>query len=89
MQPLRNLPRRCAPRWGSALPLVRQQAGLRPKPRGGRPLIGPLTDAPHVFVASGHYKNGVLLGPITGQIVARWIAEGTPGRDMSRFVPER
>ena len=74
---------------GRNLPLVRQQAGLRPKPRGGRPLIGPLTDTPRVFVASGHYKNGVLLGPITGQIIARWIAEGTPGRDMRRFAPER
>ena len=74
---------------GRCLPLSRQQAGLRPKPRGGRPLIGPLTDAPRVFVASGHYKNGVLLGPITGQIVAHWIAEGTPGRDMRRFAPER
>ncbi len=74
---------------GRCLPLVRQQAGLRPKPRGGRPLIGPLTAAPRVFVASGHYKNGVLLGPITGQIVARWIVEGTPGRDMRRFAPER
>ena len=69
------------------MPLVRQQAGLRPKPQGRRPLIGPLTDAPRVFVASGHYKNGVLLGPITGQIVARWIAEGTPERDMGRFAP--
>ena len=74
---------------GRPLPLSRQQAGLRPKPRGGRPLIGPLTDAPRVFVAAGHYKNGVLLGPITGQIVARWIAAGTPGRDMRRFAPER
>ncbi len=75
--------------FGRCLPLSRQQAGLRPKPRGGRPLIGPLTNAPRVFVASGHYKNGVLLGPITGQIVARWIAEGTPGRDMRCFAPER
>lgn len=74
---------------GRPLPLSRQQAGLRPKPRGGRPLIGPLTDAPRVFVATGHYKNGVLLGPITGQIVACWIAAGTPGRDMRRFAPER
>lgn len=74
---------------GRCLPLSRQQAGLRPKPRGGRPLIGPLIATPRVFVAAGHYKNGVLLGPITGQIVARWIAAGTPGRDMRRFAPER
>ena len=74
---------------GRTLPLLSQWAGLRPKAKGGRPLIGPLHAAPQVFVASGHYKNGVLLGPITGQIVARWIAEGIPGRDMSRFTPER
>jgi glycine oxidase len=71
------------------LPLIGQRAGLRPKPKSGRPLIGPLQDAPQVFVASGHYKNGVLLGPITGQIVARWIVEGAPDRDMSGFAPER
>jgi glycine oxidase len=69
--------------------LVEQRAGLRPKPRGGRPLIGPLRDHPAVFVATGHYKNGVLLGPITGQVIAGWIAEGKPPRDMSYFAPER
>lgn len=74
---------------GRDLPLVSQRAGLRSKPKNGRPLIGPLQVAPNIFIASGHYKNGVLLGPITGQIVARWIAEGVPGRDMSRFAPER
>ena len=72
-----------------SLPFLNQRAGLRAKPKNGRPLIGPLRDAPRIFVATGHYKNGVLLGPITGEIVAQWIAEGTPGRDMSRFAPER
>ncbi len=74
---------------GRDLPLVEQRAGLRPKPRGGRPLIGPLAATPRFFVASGHYKNGVLLGPISGKIIARWIVEGAPGRDMDRFEPER
>ncbi len=69
--------------------LVEQRAGLRPKPKGGRPLIGPLSDHPRVFVATGHYKNGVLLGPVTGQVVSEWIAEGRPSRDMSPFGPER
>ncbi len=74
---------------GGVLPFLSHRAGLRPKPKNGRPLIGPLQASPRFFVASGHYKNGVLLGPITGQIIARWIAEGVPGRDMSRFTPER
>ena len=69
--------------------LLEQRVGLRPKPKGGRPLIGPLRDNPRLFVASGHYKNGVLLGPITGRLVSRWIAIGDPGRDMSYFAAER
>ena len=68
---------------------LEQRAGLRPKPKGGRPLIGPLQEFPRIFAATGHYKNGVLLGPITGRIISEWIAEGKPGRDMSYFAPER
>ena len=67
---------------------INQRAGLRPKPRKGRPVIAPLEDMP-VFVASGHYKNGVLLGPITGQTVAAWILDGKPPRDMSHFAIAR
>lgn len=66
-----------------------QGAGLRAKPKAGRPMIGPLGGHPRVFIATGHYKNGVLMGPLTGQIVTRWILEGDPGRDMQPFVPER
>ncbi len=66
-----------------------QGAGLRAKPKAGRPMIGPLSDHPRVFIATGHYKNGVLMGPLTGQVVTRWLLTGDPGRDMEPFVPER
>lgn len=69
--------------------LCEQRAGLRPKPKGGRPLIGPMNEHPRVFVATGHYKNGVLMGPRTGQLVAHWMATGAPPQDMSYFAPER
>ena len=68
---------------------VEQRAGLRPKPRGGRPLIGPLSAHPRIFAATGHYKNGILLGPITGQLISEWIVEGRPSRDMSYFSVSR
>ena len=48
-------------------------------------MIGPIDDQERVFIASGHYKNGVILGPITGQVVADWIVDGRPPRDMLRF----
>jgi glycine oxidase len=69
--------------------LLGQRAGLRPKPRGGRPHLGPLRDQPRVLVAAGHYKNGVLLGPLTGQLLAEWIETGRPPLDLERFAPER
>jgi len=66
-----------------------QRAGLRAKPKAGRPMIGPLNEHPRVFIATGHYKNGVLMGPLTGQVIACWVLEEQPGRDMQPFVPER
>ena len=65
--------------------LLSQRAGLRPKPRKGRPVIGPVDPSARLFVASGHYRNGVLLGPLTGEVLADWIVGGRPPRDMSLF----
>ncbi len=69
--------------------LVQMSAGLRPKPRRGRPVIAALEGSGPLYVATGHYKNGVLMGPLTGKVVARWIIDGSPGRDMSPFTVER
>jgi glycine oxidase len=70
--------------------VVEQRAGLRPKPRRGRPVIGPLGDGlERVFLATGHYKSGVLLGPITGQVVAEWLLTGEPPRQMGPFTVAR
>jgi glycine oxidase len=71
------------------LSLVDLQAGLRPKPRRGRAVIAPLHGGGPLFVATGHYKSGILMGPLTGQVMARWIIEGSPGRDMSPFTIAR
>ena len=73
----------------SGCELVEQRAGLRPKPRKGRPVIGPLPGSEQILVATGHYKSGVLMGPLTGQVVARWVLTGTPGREMDYFAVKR
>ena len=67
--------------------LTGQRAGLRPKAKKGRPVIGPFDTDGQLFVATGHYKNGVLMGPITGRVVAEWISTGAPSLDMSVFAP--
>ncbi|MDP9237256.1 MAG: glycine oxidase ThiO [Chloroflexota bacterium] len=59
-------------------------AGLRPGSPDGLPIIGPLPAYPNVIAATGHYRNGILLGPLTGALVARGICEG----DWSAVPPE-
>jgi glycine oxidase len=65
------------------LPLTRQSAiadirvGLRPMTADHKPIISPLASDPRVWLATGHYRNGVLLAPLTAQIVAEAIVPGT------------
>jgi glycine oxidase len=48
-------------------------AGLRPGTGDGRPYIGP-TPLSGLFVAAGHYRNGILLAPITARLVAECVS---------------
>ena len=51
------------------------RVGLRPQ-AGELPLIGPLPGLPRVTIATGHYRNGVLLAPVTAEIVANYVLDG-------------
>lgn len=57
--------------WRATLKEVR--VGLRPSPMGGLPLIGPSPASPRVILATGHYRNGILLAPITANKVVEAI----------------
>jgi glycine oxidase len=50
------------------LELLEAQAGLRPATRDNTPVVG-WTDLPGVAVASGHFRNGILLAPVTAAAV--------------------
>jgi glycine/D-amino acid oxidase-like deaminating enzyme len=54
---------------GATLEGVR--VGLRPATADHLPLIGPLPTAPRVIMATGHYRNGILLAPLTADVVTR------------------
>jgi glycine oxidase len=45
-------------------------AGLRPFVEGGEPVLGAIPGYDGLLVASGHYRNGILLGPLTGKMIA-------------------
>lgn len=59
----------------SELELVETLARWRPGTPDNTPLLGP-TDVPGLVVATGHYRNGVLLSPVTGDLVADAIDHG-------------
>ncbi|WP_257349924.1 glycine oxidase ThiO [Pseudalkalibacillus decolorationis] len=52
-------------------------AGIRPQTNDGLPYLGEHPDMKGLFVATGHYRNGILLSPITGKLMAD-LVEGIP-----------
>ncbi|AFY75017.1 glycine/D-amino acid oxidase, deaminating [Synechococcus sp. PCC 7502] len=53
-------------------------AGDRPRPKfQGSPIIGFIPNLKNTLVATGHFRNGVLMAPVTAQIVKDLILEGT------------
>lgn len=60
-------------------------SGLRPFCEGGRPFIGEVPGIGNLYAAVGHYRNGILLAPITGETVADLIAEGKAGEFVESF----
>ncbi|MGH3184315.1 MAG: FAD-dependent oxidoreductase, partial [Streptosporangiaceae bacterium] len=70
--------------------LTEAWAGYRPCSPDELPLIGP-TAAPGYWLAAGHFRDGILLAPITAKILARAIATGhlTRALNLQPFAPER
>ena len=56
----------------------RPQAGLRPETRSGLPILGRVPDIEGLALATGHYRVGVALSPITGRMVADHLIDGVP-----------
>lgn len=79
-----------APGIGS-LPLLDTWAGLRPRAEDNLPVLGMSAEIDGLFYATGHYRNGILLAPITGELIAEQIASGDGGARVqtSAFSPDR
>jgi D-amino-acid dehydrogenase len=64
-------------------------AGLRPYPSDGLPVIGPVPERDGLYVATGHGRMGITLGPITGKLLAQVVLEGASPRELEPFRIER
>jgi glycine/D-amino acid oxidase-like deaminating enzyme len=52
-------------------------------------VLGPCEGIEGLFYATGHYRNGILLAPITGELIAKAIVEGTTPPLLAAFSPDR
>lgn len=64
----------------------RAWSGLRPQTPSGLPYLGEHPLMKHAFIAAGHYRNGILLSPITGILMADLIEGKSPSIDLSPFA---
>jgi glycine oxidase len=85
---LLNLAPRLAPRLADAT-VVAAWAGLRPGTADGMPLIGRLGRWRGVLLAGGHFRSGMLLAPVTGELVADLVARRRPRLPLDAFDPDR
>ena len=63
--------------------------GLRPNSPDGLPILGALPGWENVTLATGHFRNGILLAPITGELIAEEILAGRPNERLTPFRPDR
>jgi len=73
----------------AALPMIDSWAGVRPRAKDGLPVLGLSAGVGGLFYATGHYRNGILLAPITGKVLVDAIVDGMMPANLEAFSPDR
>ena len=68
--------------------ILEDWAGLRPGTPDALPILGATTTLGY-YVATGHFRDGILLAPITAYLMAQVIQEENPSHDLTTFSPTR
>jgi glycine oxidase len=69
-------------------PIVETWSGLRPDTPDHLPIVGP-TDVAGLWMATGHFRNGILLAPITARVIREWMDGKALPVSMAEFSPMR
>jgi glycine oxidase len=85
---LRSLASALLPPLANA-PQLEAWAGLRPATPDGLPLLGAVPGEPGHFLATGHYRDGILLAPATAHLMAQLLSGESPSVDLTPFSPSR
>jgi glycine oxidase len=73
----------------AGLSVARSWAGLRPWAVDALPVLGPWPGADGLWLATAHFRNGILLAPITARVMTEWMVQGRPPLDVEEFLPDR
>jgi glycine oxidase len=68
--------------------ILEDWAGLRPGTPDALPILG-ATATPGYYVATGHFRDGILLAPITAEVVVDVVTDAAPAYDLTPFSPAR
>ncbi|CAN5662579.1 glycine oxidase ThiO [soil metagenome] len=71
------------------LEISEKWAGLRPFATDGLPVLGDFPKVENLFVATAHFRNGILLAPLTAEIMADRIVENSDSKYLDVFSPRR
>jgi glycine oxidase len=63
-------------------------AGLRPDTPDHLPILGP-ADLEGLLLATGHFRSGILLTPVTAKLIREWVTKKAVAADLARFSPMR
>jgi glycine oxidase len=72
-----------------AAEFVQARVGLRPASADALPVIGASLEMPGLFYATGHYRNGILLAPITARMIADAVLENQRHQFLDATSPSR
>jgi glycine oxidase len=70
-------------------PVDSRWSGLRPGTADDLPILGEDPDLAGLLYATGHYRNGILLAPLTADLVAAWVRGVEPPLELARFSAAR
>jgi glycine oxidase len=79
---------RVAPEIGRRA-IVRTWCGFRPWAPDDLPVLGPWPGVAGLHVATGHYRNGILLAPITAKLLTECVMTGRAPAALAHFLPDR
>jgi glycine oxidase len=73
----------------TSIPFREAWAGLRPATKDFLPVLGPSPSIANVFYATGHFRSGILLSALTGNVLCDLVHGRKPAIDLTPFVPAR